>query len=248
MPATSVRDLLIKDDDLAVATHGRGFWILDDITPLRQMDGQESWPRMPICSLPSPPCAFVRNTNTDTPLPPDYPAGQNPPDGAIFNYYLKSPCFRPRDPWRLWNSLGRLFRRVSSADPLPAPDPELAIPAYWLRPPEPLSSAAGFHRFIWDMHLAPVPGIKPEYPIAAVPDNTAPQPTSPWIMPGKIHRHADRGWPEVRQCRSTVEMDPRVKTSLADFQKQFDASFQVYQDVLALQPVVLKGRMRPASN
>ena len=89
MPATSVRDLTIKDNDLAVATHGRGFWILDDITPLRQLDDKVVASN---AFLFAPELAYrVRwDTNTDTPLPPDEPAGQNPPDGAIFNYYLKS--------------------------------------------------------------------------------------------------------------------------------------------------------------
>jgi photosystem II stability/assembly factor-like uncharacterized protein len=237
MPATSVRDLLIKGSDLAVATHGRGFWILDDITPLRQLEAR-ILAEDAFLFAPEPALRIHSNLNTDTPLPPDYPAGQNPPDGAIFNYYLKSPASGPIT-LEIRNSLGRLFRRVSSADPLPASDPELAIPSYWLRPQQPLSAAAGFHRFIFDLHLAPVPGIKPEYPIAAVPGNTAPQPTSPWIMPGRYSLILTvEGRRYAVPLR--IEMDPRVKTSLADLQKQFDASFEVYQDLLALQPVVLK--------
>jgi photosystem II stability/assembly factor-like uncharacterized protein len=237
MPATSVRDLLIKGSDLAVATHGRGFWILDDITPLRQLEAR-ILAEDAFLFAPEPALRIHSNLNTDTPLPPDYPAGQNPPDGAIFNYYLKSPASGPIT-LEIRNSLGRLFRRVSSADPLPASDPELAIPSYWLRPQQPLSAAAGFHRFIFDLHLAPVPGIKPEYPIAAVPGNTAPQPTSPWIMPGRYSLILTvEGRRYAVPLR--IEMDPRVKTSLADLQKQFDASCEVYQDLLALQPVVLK--------
>ncbi len=183
MPATSVRDLTIKDNDLAVGTHGRGFWILDDITPLRQLDDKVVASN---AFLFAPELAYrVRwDTNSDTPLPPDEPAGQNPPDGAIFNYYLKSAATGPVT-LEILNSSGGLVRRYSSADPVPSPDPELPIPSYWLRPPQTLSSAAGLHRFVWDMHYAPVPGIKPEYPIAAVPENTAPAPTSPWVMPGK---------------------------------------------------------------
>jgi photosystem II stability/assembly factor-like uncharacterized protein len=235
MPATSVRDLLIKDNDLAVATHGRGFWILDDITPLRQLDDKSLASN---AFLFAPELAYrVRwDTNSDTPLPPDYPAGQNPPDGAIFNYYLKSPSSSPVA-LEIIDAGGKTVRRFSSADPVPPPDPLLAIPAYWLRPPERLSNAAGFHRFVWDMHYAPVPGIKPEYPIAAVPENTAPQPTSPWIMPGKYTAVLTVDGQKYTQPL-TVEMDPRVKTSLADLQKQFNLSSQVYADVLALQPVV----------
>src|ERR1035438_9649932 len=94
MPATSVRDLTIKDNDLAVGTHGRGFWILDDITPLRQVDDKVV---ASTAFLFAPELAYrVRgNPNSDTPLPPDEPAGQNPPDGTIFNYYLKSASASP---------------------------------------------------------------------------------------------------------------------------------------------------------
>jgi photosystem II stability/assembly factor-like uncharacterized protein len=235
MPATSVRDLLIKDNDLAVATHGRGFWILDDITPLRQLD-DKSLAGNAFFFAPELAYRVRWDTNSDTPLPPDYPAGQNPPDGAILNYYLKSS---PSDPVTLeiMDAGGKTVRRFSSADPMPPPDPLLAIPSYWLRPPERLSNAAGFHRFVWDMHYVPVPGVKPEYPIAAVPENTAPQPTSPWIMPGKFTAVLTVDGQKYTQPL-TVEMDPRVKTSAADLQKQFDLSSQVYADVLALQPVV----------
>jgi len=235
MPATSVRDLLIKDNDLAVATHGRGFWILDDITPLRQIDDKivagDAY-------LFAPELAYRIHwsSNTDTPLPPDEPVGQNPPDGAIFDYYTKSASSTPVT-LEIVDSSGKTVRRLSSADPIPPLDPELAIPSFWVRPAQHLSSAAGFHRFVWDMHEAPVPGIKPEYPISAVYQNTAPQATSPWIMPGKYTVVLTVDGQKYSQPL-TVEMDPRVKTSLADLQKQFEMSSQVYEDLLALQPVI----------
>ena len=237
MPATSIRDLLVKDNDLAVATHGRGFWILDDITPLRQLDdtvlAQNAY-----LFAPEPALRIHGNSNTDTPLPPDYPAGQNPPDGAIVDYYLKTPATGPIT-LQIRTGKGVLQRRISSADPLPPSDPELAIPSYWVRPSQPLSTAAGFHRFIVDLHWAPVPGIKPEYPIAAIPGNTPPQPTSPWIMPGRYSLILTVDGRKYA-VPFRIEMDPRVKTSETDLQKQFDASYAVYQDLLALQPVVIK--------
>ena len=244
MPATSVRDLTIKDNDLAVATHGRGFWILDDITPLRQIDHKVVAGNV-FFFAPEPALRVRWDTNTDTPLPPDTPAGQNPPDGAIFNYYLKSASSTPVT-LEIVDSAGEVVRRFSTTDPVPQLDPDLAIPAYWLRPPHPLASNAGLHRFVWDMHYAPVPGIKPEYPIAAVPWNTAPAPTSPWIMPGRYTVVLTVGGQKYSQPLS-VQMDPRVKTPIADLQKQFDLSQQVYQDVLALQAIIEKltaARMR----
>ena len=237
MPATSVRDLTIKGDDLAVATHGRGFWILDDITPLRQIDDTIVAGKA-VLFAPETALRVRWDTNPDTPLPPDTPAGQNPPDGAILNYYLKSASTAPVT-LEILDSSGKSVRRFSTADPVPQIDPQLEIPSYWLRPPHPLASNAGFHRFVWDMHYARVPGIKPEYPIAAVPWNTVPSPTSPWIMPGKYTVVLTVDGQQYKQPL-TVEMDPRVKTPVADLQKQFDLSQQVYQDLLALQPVIDK--------
>ncbi len=108
MPATSIRDLIVKGDDLVVGTHGRGIWILDDITPLRQLlvgadpsvrPGRDTARPLRIgeTGLFKPQIAYrVRqNTNTDTPIPPDEAAGQNPPDGAIINYTLASAASGP---------------------------------------------------------------------------------------------------------------------------------------------------------
>jgi photosystem II stability/assembly factor-like uncharacterized protein len=234
LPATSVRDLLIKDNDLAIATHGRGFWILDDITPLRQWDPSVFTSR-PHLFGPELAMRVRWDTNSDTPLPPDVAAGQNPPDGAILNYSLKSLSFAPVT-LEIWDHVGKLVRRYSSDD-LPKPNPLLEIPEYWVRPPERVSKEPGLHRFVWDLHYTPVPGIKPEYPIAAVYKNTAPAPTSPWVMPGRYAVILTVDGQKYTQP-IIVEMDPRVKTSLEDLQKQFDLSYQVYRDLLKIQPVV----------
>ena len=236
LPATSVRDLLIKNDDLAIATHGRGFWILDDITPLRQMWGNS----VNGAFLFAPELAYRVHwsSNPDTPLPPDEPAGQNPPDGAILNYYLKSASSKPVT-LEILDASSKVVRRYSSADPVPRPNPELPIPEYWVRPYQGLSAAPGFHRFLWDMHYTPVPGGTPEYPISAVEHNTAPTPSSPWIMPGKYTVVLTVDDQKYTQSL-TVQMDPRVKTSMPDLQKQFDLSNQLYEDLMALQPVMEK--------
>ena len=176
MAASSVRDLIIKGDDLCAATHGRGFWILDDITPLRQLDSKVA--KSPALLFRPQTAMRVRwNQNTDTPIPPDEAAGDNPPDGAIVDYYLGSTASSPIT-LEIKDEAGNLVRRYSSADPIPTPDPALAIPQYWVRPPQKLSSESGIHRFLWDLHYAPVPGVPPQYPIAAVYRNTAPAATS----------------------------------------------------------------------
>ena len=235
MPASSVRDVIIKNDDLVAATHGRGFWILDDITTLRQLNAQ-------VTSAPAflfkPEVAYrVRwNLNTDTPLPPDFPAGENPPDGAVIDYYLQSAASGPVT-LEVKDSSGNVVRRYSSTDPLEKVDPMLRIPTYWVRPPQRLSSAAGMHRWLWDMHYAPVSGIPHEYPIAAVPHNTAPQPTSPWAMPGEYTVVLTVNGKSYSQPL-TVQMDPRVKTPVPGLAQQFRLSQQLYKDMLTVAPAV----------
>ena len=230
MPATSVRDLIIKNDDLAVGTHGRGFWILDNITPLRQLaEANETGLFAPQTAL------RVRwNLNTDTPLPPDEPAGENPPDGAMIDYYLDKPA---RDvELEIRDEKGDLVRRYHSGDkPAPVKDTN-NVPAYWIRPPQTLSGQAGLHRFLWDLHYTPVPGVAPDDPIAAVYGNTAPIDTSPWVMPGKysvVLRVDGKSYTQPL----AVAMDPRVKTPAAGLQKQFELSKQLYDARVQLEPI-----------
>src|SRR5271157_3353974 len=226
MPATSVRDLQIKGDDLIAATHGRGFWILDDITPLRQFDGQTMGADD---TLFRPQVAMrVRwDTNTDTPLPPDEPSAQNPPEGAIINYALKSAPSGPVT-LEILDHTGKLVRRYSSADPVPEIDPKLAIPTYWVRPFQALSSSPGMHRFLWDLHYSPVPGSPANYPMEAVAHDTAPAPTGPWVMPGAYTVRLTIDGHATTQTL-TVKMDPRVKTPASGLEQQFMLSMQMYE-------------------
>ena len=118
MPATSVRDLIIKDDDIAVATHGRGFWILDNITPLRQLTRDQ---RNTVLFKPQTALRIRWSLNTDTPLPPDEPAGENPPDGAMIDYFLAedSPAGHARDQRQQRKSSQALFQhRHASRTPI----------------------------------------------------------------------------------------------------------------------------------
>jgi photosystem II stability/assembly factor-like uncharacterized protein len=225
MPATSVRDLIVKNDDIVVATHGRGFWILDDITPLRQLDSKPT--DAPALLFRPQTAVRVRwNTNPDTPLPPDVPAGENPPDGAVIDYYLGGNVSGPVT-LEIRDARGQTVRRYSSADPLPPVPNDLNIPTYWVRPPQVLSAAPGLHRFLWDMHYAPTPGVKPDYPIAAVYRNTAPSSTSPWAVPGDytvVLTVAGQSY----TAPLNVKMDPRVQASTADLARQFELSKRLY--------------------
>jgi hypothetical protein len=172
--------------------------------------------------------------NTDTPLPPDFPAGENPPDGAVLDYYLQSASSSPVT-LEIKDSAGKTVRKYSSADKPAPPDPMLAIPTYWVRPPQTLSAAAGMHRFLWDMHYPDVPGVGAEYPIAAIPHNTAPQPSGPWALPGQYTVVLTANGKSYSQPL-TIKMDPRVKTSLAGLQQQFKLSNDLYTQLLTLSP------------
>ena len=232
MPATSVRDLIIKNDDLVVATHGRGFWILDDITPLRQLAANNQK-----TTLFKPETAMrVRwNNNPDTPFPPDEPAGANPPDGAIINYRLGANVSGPVT-LEIKDSKGNVVRRYASTDPVTPPDPKLKIPRYWVRPPQALAGQPGLHRFFWDMHLEPLKDVELAYPMTAIFQKTAPHPTGPWAPPGNYSLVLTAGGKSLTQPL-TLKMDPRVKASSADLAKQFELSKALYEARKTLQPI-----------
>jgi hypothetical protein len=228
MPATSIRDLVVHEDDVVVGTHGRSFWILDDITPLRQITAQTA---AADAFLFKPQTAYrVRwNQNTDTPLPQEEPAGQNPPDGAIINYTLKAAVSGPVA-LEIFDSANNLVRRFSSADKpdaIAAIVKEVNIPPYWIRPSQPLSTAAGMQRFVWDMHYAPPVVDRYEYPIAAIYGDTPRHPLGPWVMPGDYTVKLTVGGKSYTQPLK-VAMDPRVKTTPAELANQFALSQQVY--------------------
>ena len=161
---------------------------------------------------------------TDTPLPPDEPAGQNPPDGQIIDYYLKENASNVT--LDIFNDRNQLVRSYSSSDTLYS-IPPLNIPLYWIRPQQILSASAGAHRFVWDMHYSPL-NIPPGYPIGAVYQNTAPSSTSPWVMPGNYKIRMKVNGSVYTQSFS-IKMDPRVKASLHDLKIQHDQSLICYE-------------------
>ena len=231
MPATSVRDLVIKDDDLVIGTHGRSFWILDNVTPLRQAaaarDARDAF-------LFEPAAAWrVRwNMNTDTPLPPEEPAGKNPPDGAMIDYWLKQPASGVV--LEIVDASGALLRKYSSIDP-PAYTVEseasrVNFPSWWVQPPVTLPSASGLHRFVWDLKYAPPRAFSYSYPIAAIPHDTPREPLGLSVQPGTYTvRLTAQGRTLERPL--VVKMDPRVKTPAADLQMQFDLSKSLYDGI-----------------
>ena len=233
MPATSIRDLVIKEDDIVVGTHGRSFWILDDITALRQLKTETSNSDV---ILYSPQVAHrVRwNMGTDTPMPQEEPAGQNPPDGALLNYYLKDNA-KGEVKLEITDASGKIIRRFSSNDK-PYKIPDVNIPLYWIRPQQILSGEKGAHRFLWDMHYTPVDE-PASYPISATYLDTAPNATSPWVMPGNYTIKLTVNGQSYSQIL-TVKMDPRVTMSNDQLKLQHDLSFQCYESKTQLSKAI----------
>ena len=230
MPAVSVRDLKVHGDDLIAATHGRGYMVLDDITPLRQIDAGVAGASV---TLYRPETAVRVRWDMNPPTPWRMPSLPNPPPGAIIDYYLASNAGGPVT-LDVEDSGGRLVRHFSSADPEKPLDPaKLDVPDWWPRPPMNLSTEAGMHRFVWDMHYRPVPGaLQVLDDNQAVEHGTPVASSSPWIMPGNYTvRLTVDGQSHTQPL--TVKMDPRVQPPQTALQQQFDASMQAYQEAIA---------------
>ncbi|HUA16204.1 MAG TPA: glycoside hydrolase [Verrucomicrobiae bacterium] len=224
LPHTSMRDLWIHNDDLIVGTHGRSFWILDDIEPLREAKNLGGSVHL---FAPAPAYRIQRDINTDTPLPPDEPMAKNPPDGAILDYYL--PASASTVTIEILDAQGKLVRRYSNADKPDVTEAELQkqlIPLYWLRAPRQLSTAPGMHRWVWDLHYPPPASTRHEYPIAAVPHDTPRYPLGPTVVPGKyIVKLTVDG--KTESAPLVIKMDPRIKTSAAGLQKKFEVEHRL---------------------
>jgi photosystem II stability/assembly factor-like uncharacterized protein len=227
LPHTSMRDLWIKDSDLIVATHGRSFWILDDINPLRQVD-EKALASTAWLSRPATAYRVRRDTYTDTPMPPDEPMAENPPDGAVLDYYLGQPASGPVT-LEISDSAGKLVRRYVSTDPPDITEAELKsqmIPVWWVRMPRTLAATAGLHRWVWDLHATPPDSLRHDYPISAVPHDTPRFPLGPAVLPGTYTVKLTANG-QTLTAQLTVKMDPRVKTTPAGLQQQVDAEKQL---------------------
>lgn len=254
LSTATVTDLTVHGDDLVASTYGRALWILDDLTPLRQIDEQVAASDV---HLFRPQSAWrVRwDNNQDTPLPIETPAGQNPPDGAILDYYLKSP---PDGEITLTISdeSGNLVRQFSSAAPAAVKLPPANAPEYWFAPPDVLPKAAGLNRFTWDLRYPPPPTLPygyfgglldyTEYTLAdhAIPGETPRhQPPGPLVTPGNYVVELKAGGQPLRETL-VVKLDPRVHAADSDPSDQLEverkidsgmaASYDVFHRVRAL--------------
>jgi photosystem II stability/assembly factor-like uncharacterized protein len=239
LPATSIRDLVIHHDDIVVGTHGRSFWILDNITPLRQFNSEAANAQAHLFA-PQLTYRVRRNNGTDTPLPPEEPAGQNPPDGAMIDYFLKASSSAPVT-LEIIDASGKVVRHFSSADKPEVVNPkELNVPMYWVRPARVLSAAAGMHRFVWNLHYPEPDVLAHEYPISATYHDTPRYPLGAAVLPGQYSVILSVDGKKYTQTLD-MRMDPRVKTSAEDLRRQFDLDQKIadalHKDYEAVQQV-----------
>ena len=269
MPAVSVRDLQVKDDasclcsDLIAATHGRGFWILDDVTPLREAASLRSAQSSRAAYLVKPaPAVRVRfATNDPTPWPPELPAGENPPAGGILDYYLPSGVSSAK--LEILDRKGWVVRSYTSNDRAPAVDagvdpveynkvcqrnpnaPHCAFPLYWAAPTQELSNRAGMHRFTWDLQFDPMvtEGAAPREPeTGAVPHRTYPTVNSPWVPAGEYTVRLTADGKSFTQPL-TLKLDPRVRTPAPALAQVAALSREMYDGAIAAHAAQLQARV-----
>jgi len=261
LPATPVTDLQVHANDLAISTFGRGLWILDDLTPLREIDSGIT--AADVFLFPPATAIRVRWDNyQDTPYPIETPAGQNPPDGANLDYFLKTAAASELT-LTFYDEQGAEIAKFSS-EARPTDLPLANVPSYWFAPPDTLSKAANVNRFVWNLRYPPPLSLpygyygKPlrytEYTLAdhAVPGLTPrQQPRGPLVVPGKYIAELRYAGHTLRQPLA-VELDPRVHASQADLIDQRDmalkisrgmkSSYEAYQHVASLRKALEERR------
>jgi photosystem II stability/assembly factor-like uncharacterized protein len=229
LPATPVTDMEIHGDDLVISTYGRGLWILDNISPIRQLTSEVLASAVHLFE-PSTALRVRWDTNQDTPLPVETPSGKNPPDGVAIDYYLKTSLadaasITIRD---ASGDIVRKFTAMPSEPKLPPPN----VPEYWFSTLQPVSATGGLHRFIWNLRYD-APMVLPasyygpilqytEYTLAdhAIPHETPrQQPEGPLVVPGRYTVEFTAGGHTVQQPL-TVQLDPRVHATQQDLEAQ----------------------------
>ncbi len=218
LPVSSVRDLNINGSDLIIATHGRSFWVLDDIAPLRQAAAVGS----ATAFLYTPPTAVRVDNDTflGTPLPPEEPQADNPPNGAIIDYYLAHPASKVT--LQILDAQGHVLRHFSSADKQTVKRPLLPIAERWFPQPQLLETTAGEHRFTWDLATGASGSALDD------DDDDGPGiPAGPRVPPGTYTvRLTDDDVTMDRPLRIT--MDPRANVTRQVLDQQFGFAETIY--------------------
>jgi photosystem II stability/assembly factor-like uncharacterized protein len=266
MPAISIRDIEVKDDstcmcaDLVAGTHGRGFWILDDVTPLRQY-AEAKAATAAYLFKPEPAVRARWATNSPTPWPPEMASGENPPPGALIDYYLPADISGTVK-IEILGAGGKVVRTYSSDDPIRNPDPALdpvaydklcqknpnapdcGLPLYWPAPQMIISTRAGMHRVMWEMHYDPITeggGRGGGGSNGAVPHLTFPGVNSPWAAPGAYTVRLTAGGKSYTQP-IVLHMDPRIKTPAAGLAQLTSLTTEMYDGARGVRAAYEKAR------
>jgi photosystem II stability/assembly factor-like uncharacterized protein len=208
LPTAWVGDLAVHGSDLVAATQGRALWVLDDVSPLRQLTAEVAAAPAHLFA-PAPAIRVRADENRDTPLPPDTPIAGNPPAGAVIDYLVGASAAGPVT-IEILDSQGGLVRSFASdarPEPLPA---DRYFTKRWLKPPAPPSAAPGQHRFVWDLRYARPKAAEYRYMIAAVDGEDTPlQPRGPMVAPGTYTVRLKAGGRRYEQTLAVLP-DPRT--------------------------------------
>jgi photosystem II stability/assembly factor-like uncharacterized protein len=233
MPATSIRDLVVHENDLVIGTHGRSIWILDDFSPLREMATASTADAH--LFTPSLATRVRYNMFLDTPLPPEEPTGQNPPDGVAIDYFLGKGASDVKVD--ILDGQGVLVRSYSSKDmPEKIDTTRVGHPTYWFRPAQKVNVTTGHHRIHWDLRYTDPRNAERGFAIAAVYHNTPSGPQGPYVHPGTytVRLTVDG---KVQQKPVVVRLDPRVTLSDSEVRMQTDLSMAAYNGYHELQSI-----------
>jgi photosystem II stability/assembly factor-like uncharacterized protein len=222
-PTSAVRDLTVHGNDLVACTYGRAFWVLDDVTPLRQISTRVAESAAYLFE-PAHAIRVRLDDNQDTPFPPEMPSGTNPPTGAIIDYYLKAA---PEGDITvaIYDAGGHPVRELSSAPEPRLDEPPPNVPSYWLAHPHPLPKQAGTNRAVWDLRYAAPEALRHDYAISALPEDTPLDPRGPLAVPGKYEIRLTVNGQNYRQPL-LVEVDPRVKVTPVEMAQQLDLALK----------------------
>jgi photosystem II stability/assembly factor-like uncharacterized protein len=221
LPVTSIRDLTIHGDDLVAGTHGRSFWILDNITPLRQTSEAgkaNAWLYRPASAI-----RIDNDSFPGTPIPPEEPTAENPPSGAMIDYFLKSSAGKVE--LEIFDAKQNLVRKFSSEDPVSGKHPPLPVAERWFPHPEVLVKTPGMHRFVWDLTWGSSGG-------SSVDEEAAYRnPSGPKAVPGAYQLRLTVDGKAQNQPLEIV-MDPRSPATSETLQQQLQIGRQIFAESL----------------